>query len=448
MRMSEASMNEIALGVIADAVRASDLLVVERGDGLLHLAGGHGRGAGWAGIVEVRLDDEPMAAEAIALERVVRRSSSDAERIVGPYWSRRAALVPVGEAHLVIFGGDDMERTSDGELLRHAVRAVAACGTIPAERLLADELEVVHAVRALMSRRPDTVEATARRVAAVAADVLGCEICIVLVRDGERSTVAIHAIDGDHEDPTLEASLLALAERARAKPVLEQELAERVELVGMTIVSRLALQIGSEDQLGLLVVAHASHRPRGFTTLCQRIGRSLAEAAEVLIGQALLKETMAAERDRYAQQARSDSLTGLANRVAWSEALGTIEPEMRTSFVAFDVDGLKQINDSAGHAAGDALLVAAADALRAAVRDRDIVARLGGDEFGVLLVGGSEATARQVIDRVREVAAAWQGEDGPYRLTLTAGWAATRPGESPLTAYSRADDMLCAQKRV
>ncbi|MCA1572615.1 MAG: GGDEF domain-containing protein, partial [Chloroflexi bacterium] len=137
---------------------------------------------------------------------------------------------------------------------------------------------------------------------------------------------------------------------------------------------------------------------------------------------------MAAERDRYAQQARSDSLTGLANRVAWSEALGTIEPEMRTSFVAFDVDGLKRINDSAGHAAGDALLVAAADALRAAVRDRDIVARLGGDEFGVLLVGGSEATARQVIDRVREVAAAWQGEDGPYRLTLTAGWAATRPG--------------------
>lgn len=446
--MSAAPMNAVALETIALALGAGDLLVIERGDGILRLTGGHGRGAGWAGIVEVPLDDEPLAAEAIALERVVRRSAFDPERIVGPYWARRAALVPVGESHLAVFGGDDLERASDGELLRHAANAVAACGTIPAEKLLADELEVVHAVRALMSRRPETVAATAHHLAAVASDALSCDIGVVLVRDGDRSTVAIHGIDGAaQEDPGLEASLMALGERARTEPVLEQEVAERVEMAGMTIVSRLAVKIGSDDQLGLLVVGHASHRPRGFTTLCQRIGRSLAEASEMLLGQAMLKEAMTAERDRYAHQARSDSLTGLANRVAWQEALTAIQSEMRTSLVAFDVDGLKTVNDTAGHAAGDALLVAAADALRSAVRDGDVVARLGGDEFGVLLRGGSETTARIVVNRVREATAEWQAGSGPHRLTLTAGWAETRPGESPLAAFARADEMLCTAKR-
>lgn len=440
-------MNTAALDTIARALNAGDVLVVEREIGVLRVAGGHGRGAGWAGIVEVALDDEPAAAEAITLERVVRRSSSDPERIIGPYWSRRAALVPVGESHLAVFGGDDLQRTSDGELLRHAANAVAACGTIPAEKLLADELEVVHAVRALMNRRSESLAATAAHVASVAADALSCDIGIVLVRDGGRSLVAIHGTDGsDLEDATLEASLLALADRARAAPVLEQQVTERVEVAGMTIVSRLALQIGGDDQIGLLVVAHGSHRPRGFTTLCQRIGRSLAEAAEVLIGQAMLKETMAAERDRYAQQARRDSLTGLANRVAWDEALAAVQTGMRTSLVAFDVDGLKLVNDAAGHAAGDALLVAAADALRAAIRDGDVVARLGGDEFGILLQGGSASTAQTVIDRVREAATRWHDIRGQHPLTLTAGWAETRPGESPLAAFARADDMLCVAK--
>jgi diguanylate cyclase (GGDEF)-like protein len=66
-----------------------------------------------------------------------------------------------------------------------------------------------------------------------------------------------------------------------------------------------------------------------------------------------------------------------------------------------DVDGLKRVNDELGHAAGDRLLVAAADVLRAAFRDRDVVARLGGDEFVALAVLGrhhDERLDRQTIE--------------------------------------------------
>jgi diguanylate cyclase (GGDEF)-like protein len=51
-----------------------------------------------------------------------------------------------------------------------------------------------------------------------------------------------------------------------------------------------------------------------------------------------------------------------------------------------DVDGLKGVNDQQGHAAGDALLVAVADAIRTVIRDHDVAARLGGDEFALLAV--------------------------------------------------------------
>ncbi|WP_432541400.1 putative bifunctional diguanylate cyclase/phosphodiesterase [Kineococcus sp. SYSU DK002] len=99
------------------------------------------------------------------------------------------------------------------------------------------------------------------------------------------------------------------------------------------------------------------------------------------------------------QQGLRDPLTGLANRTLLQEFLTRAlarRDEVGVLFV--DLDDFKNVNDSRGHAAGDQLLLAVAQRLRACVRGGDLVARLGGDEFAVVIHGG-HAPARRVGER-------------------------------------------------
>jgi diguanylate cyclase (GGDEF)-like protein len=123
-------------------------------------------------------------------------------------------------------------------------------------------------------------------------------------------------------------------------------------------------------------------------------------------------------RRRLTDQALTDPLTGLANRRAFQERL---EAEVRRAgrhghpltLAVMDVDGFKAINDRAGHAAGDAALVAVAAALCAATRAEDVVGRLGGDEFAVLLPEASALDAMRAIDRARPELAGTAVAGGP-----------------------------------
>ena len=92
----------------------------------------------------------------------------------------------------------------------------------------------------------------------------------------------------------------------------------------------------------------------------------------------------------------------------------------------FDVDGLKRVNDEKGHADGDRLLVAAADVLRAAFRERDVVARLGGDEFVAMALLGrrhDEQLDRQAIEtRLQDAVRAKRAELGDdYDFSVSFG---------------------------
>lgn len=107
-------------------------------------------------------------------------------------------------------------------------------------------------------------------------------------------------------------------------------------------------------------------------------------------------------------QARHDALTGLINRREFEErldqAIKNARHEKITHALCFlDLDQLKTVNDSAGHAAGDELLKQIAQRLSSILRRSDVLARFGGDEFGVLLEGCNEAKALDIAEAMRRI---------------------------------------------
>jgi diguanylate cyclase (GGDEF)-like protein len=119
--------------------------------------------------------------------------------------------------------------------------------------------------------------------------------------------------------------------------------------------------------------------------------------------QDITEQKLLADRTRY--RADFDSLTGLANRTVFDGRLADL-PESG-ALLLIDLDGFKAINDTYGHAVGDACLQEAARRLSAACPEADLVARIGGDEFAVLIGRQAEAPlcealARRIVAAMRE----------------------------------------------
>lgn len=178
-----------------------------------------------------------------------------------------------------------------------------------------------------------------------------------------------------------------------------------------------------------------------------------AEPLLALLGR-LLTAALAADRaqDRTARAllleqltAETDPLTGLPNRRAWQRLIEQARTRYErladpTVVAMLDLDNLKTVNDTRGHAAGDAYIAAAATAVRRAIRDSDTIARLGGDEFGLLLPDCTDADADTVINRiyVELDAAGVAGSIGWAPITVQHGF----PG-----ALAQADTAMYATKQ-
>ncbi len=181
-----------------------------------------------------------------------------------------------------------------------------------------------------------------------------------LVGDTERHPKAVH-IPGTTES---DESMLAV-------PVIFED-----RLIGVIVNVKVGLHQYTGDHLRLLTI--------------------LANQAAVSISNARLIERLAAT-------ARTDPLTGLANRRAFEQALEerlVADSPEPFAVLMLDVDGLKQVNDARGHAAGDTVLKRVASVLGSHLRPADLVTRWGGDEFVLLMPGTDQVGALSLARRI------------------------------------------------
>lgn len=150
----------------------------------------------------------------------------------------------------------------------------------------------------------------------------------------------------------------------------------------------------------------------------------------------------------YRRLAYFDPMTGISNRTAFSQAQKSNGPnEPLKIYVVVDVNGLKQVNDTHGHQAGDRLLCDVAQCLQAAFEPVGHCYRIGGDEFAVLLDACHEKELPELLDALqRELAQVNQGRDFP--ATVACGYAVQRDRETPADAvFRQADDRMYIQKQ-
>jgi diguanylate cyclase (GGDEF)-like protein/PAS domain S-box-containing protein len=160
-------------------------------------------------------------------------------------------------------------------------------------------------------------------------------------------------------------------------------------------------------------------------------------------------------RRQLEHAARHDALTGVVNRTGFEQALQDLfdgQPGTRpASLVMIDLDHFKPINDTAGHAAGDAMLVAVAQAIASRVRATDLVVRLGGDEFALLLPHCDHERALAVAGKVQQaigdLALKWEA----HTLRVGASLGVAELGaqhESPAQWLAQADAACYEAKRA
>jgi diguanylate cyclase (GGDEF)-like protein len=185
----------------------------------------------------------------------------------------------------------------------------------------------------------------------------------------------------------------------------------------------------------------------GFVFAWAIFNRLLAYVSTVL-----LLEWLRESQRRLKQHAQTDALTGLLNRRAFEEKC---EEELRRcrrqsaplTVAMIDLDGFKAVNDSLGHATGDAVLKLVGELLQQ-LRSGEVAARLGGDEFAVLFPASSMASAQAAIDRLSRSLEREAGERR-WKVSCSVGLSSSNATDSSCEdMVQRADEAMYRHKRA
>ena len=250
---------------------------------------------------------------------------------------------------------------------------------------------------------------------------------------------AFHADKRCADEAEKEArATLGIEDRVTAVRVLDAD-----AVYNMPSSRTVRLDIGLGDQLvGKLALS--------VTGVDVRIEEIAAIAAREL-GGALRLVMLVEESQRLAT---TDSLTGLLNRRAFGELMDrevsrSDRQALPISLMLLDLDHFKNINDTRGHAGGDAVLAAVGKLLRKQARTHDIVARWGGEEFVVSLPGEREGGGMTAAERIRgaiEKLVVLDASGAPIPLSASIGVVERRPGESLHETVDRADRAMYSAK--
>ena len=199
------------------------------------------------------------------------------------------------------------------------------------------------------------------------------------------------------------------------------------------------------------------HRPDGTVCWVSDVVSPVVDSTGGVSGMVIVFRDASDEvvRSRDLQhRAMHDSLTGLSNRIEFHERLREAFLKSRhlnrpAAVIAVDLDRFKAVNDTGGHAAGDAILRKVADACRGAVRNSDTVARLGGDEFAVILencgAANANQVARQLLQALNPLAIEWDGQT--YSVNASLGLALTSAQMTDEKAWLADADKACYQAK-
>jgi diguanylate cyclase (GGDEF)-like protein len=166
---------------------------------------------------------------------------------------------------------------------------------------------------------------------------------------------------------------------------------------------------GNGELFGTLCGINPTPKPAEFAEHAQLL-RLLSSLLSMVLDADRAQTDAEAAVELSAALAETDTMTGLLNRRGWDRVL-SLEQELGRRFgdpctlLVLDLDGLKHINDTLGHGAGDNYICRTADVVRTVIRDTDIAARLGGDEFGIVATetgdGAGAALERRLADALR-----------------------------------------------
>src|SRR6266851_7627430 len=192
----------------------------------------------------------------------------------------------------------------------------------------------------------------------------------------------------------------------------------------------------------------------GAMTVATRLPRTFEPSDLEFVAAVADQIAVALDRARqHTKEARTDYLTGLANRPEFERAIDRAvaaaqRHKRRIAFMMIDLDNLKEINDTHGHHVGDEAIRVLAHELQRAVRATDTCGRLGGDEFGVAMPDADERHANEVGARVRaSLEELNRISKAPAPIEFSIGVAAWRPGMDWQSMYELADKALYVDKR-